>query len=129
MALILGQLGYTPLRIWQWALLFLGFTQLPAPVLLIAVGWFFAFAFRGRTSIQNAWIFNLFQLFLVGLTLIFVSVLYGAIYTNLLDSITMSVKGAGSSNYHLNWYVDRIQGTSPEITFYSTHPWIWKGIC
>jgi hypothetical protein len=124
--LVLGRLPASPLSELQWIVLGIGLTQVPAPVAVLIAGWFFAVAFipswRPRTPIR----YNLSQISLVVLTIIFVVCLFGAVYDGLLSTPDMQVHGAGSSNRNLSWYVDRSEGTLPDPWTWTTPLWVWR---
>ncbi|MSP92993.1 MAG: hypothetical protein EXR79_14535 [Myxococcales bacterium] len=129
-ALLLGRLRGLPLRTHHWLLLALGMSQVPAVAAAVVVGWFAALAARARWGtreppIHPFW-FDVGQLALVGLTLGFAGVLWGAIHENLLVDVDMQVRGNGSTATALNWYVDRTTGPLPEPTVVSLPLWVWR---
>ena len=130
LALILGYKKWSPLASWEWCLLFIGFTQLPAALLIVVIGWFGILTFRQRFGgrIKGKLLFDFMQLSIAGASLIFFMSLYGAIYSNLLSQIDMQVEGANSSSFMLQWYVDRFSDISPEVGFYSMSHLVWKGV-
>jgi len=85
-ALLLGRARLSPLKGWQWALLFLGLTQLPPEAALVVVGWFLAFAWRAVRSVKS----NAILLACDGAT---VGVGMGQV--NRMDSARLSVSRAG----------------------------------
>ena len=131
LAFLLGRIEPLGVRTWQWLLLGLGFVQLPTIVLLIVVGWFAAMAARQqvwRSRLEPKWVvpFNLGQLALVGYTVVALVCLYAAIHTNLLLDLDMQVRGSGSSNSELVWYVDRVQGALPSPAMISLPVLVWR---
>ncbi len=128
LAPLLGRLPRSPLRTWQWALLALGLTQVPLPVAGVVFGWFFVMAFQDRERPERPLWFNLRQFLLLGLTLVFLGCLFGAVYDSLLETPNMEVAGSGSSERLLHWYVDRTPGTLPEAWVLTTSLWVWRGV-
>ena len=126
-ALLLARIRRSPLPWWDWALLGLGLSQLPPPVGLIVVGWFFAVAWRGRTPDLSAPLFDLRQLALVFYTLVAAGCLYAAVHVGLLMDPDMEVftPGHGGSR-HLDWYTDRIGPVMPDVAVVSLPMWIWR---
>jgi hypothetical protein len=128
LAPVLGRLPRSPLRTWQWALLGLGLTQVPLPVAGIVFGWFFVMAFQEVQRPESPAWFNLRQLLLLMLTLVFLGCLFGAVYASLLNTPDMEVAGSGSSDRLLRWYVDRAAGALPEVWVLSVSLWVWRGV-
>lgn len=128
LAPVLGRLPRSPLRVWQWALLGVGLTQVPLPVAGIVFGWFFVMAFQDISRPEGAFWFNLRQLALLVFTLVFLGCLFGAVYDSLLNTPDMEVAGSGSSERRLHWYVDRTAGVFPEVWVLNVSLWIWRGV-
>jgi hypothetical protein len=128
LAPVLGRLPRSPLRTWQWALLGLGLTQVPLPVAGIVFGWFFVMAFQDVQRPEGPFWFNLRQLLLLLLTLVFLACLFGAVYASLLNTPDMEVAGSGSSNRLLHWYVDRAAGALPQAWVLSVSLWVWRAV-
>jgi hypothetical protein len=128
LAPVLGRLPRSPLKTWQWALLALGLTQVPLPVAGIVFGWFFVVAFSDYERPERALWFNLRQLLLLLLTLVFLGCLFGAVYDSLLETPNMEVAGSNSSERLLHWYVDRAPGTLPRAWVLSVSLWVWRGV-
>jgi hypothetical protein len=125
-AFLLSRVKNSPLKIWEWLLLAIGMAQLPVPLVLFPVAWFFILAWRKRAPLTTWWHFDLLQIGIVLLTLIAVGVSYGAIHTNLLFDVDMQVRGAGSSNGVLNWYVDQIDDVLPAAGILSLPLLVWR---
>lgn len=116
----------TPLPFKTWVLLLLGFTQAPLSILGVLV-WFIAFELRGRYYERfNPYLLNLYQIALGFGTIVFFFVLYWSIQTNLLGNVDMQISGAGSTEYKLNWYLDRTEGSFPIAKLYTLPNWFWK---
>lgn len=128
LAPVLARVPRSPLRTWQWALLALGLTQVPLLVAGIVFGWFFVMAFQDHERPARPFWFNVRQLLLLGLTLVFLGCLFGAVYDSLLNTPEMEVAGAGSSERMLRWYVDRTPGTLPEVWVLTVSLWVWRGV-
>jgi hypothetical protein len=96
-----------PLRYWQWGLLSIGLVPISISSALVVIGWFFLTGFRCRLAADTEkWKFNLYQLVLVGFTLVTASTLVYAVSQGLLGSPDMQIYGNGSTEYQLNWYQD-----------------------
>jgi hypothetical protein len=125
-AMLLGRLKKLPVKTYEWLLLALGMAQLPVVVMLLPVGWFIALAWRERKPIEAWWKFDGYQIALVFMTFIAMGSLYAAIHANLLFDVDMQVKGAGSSNHLLGWYVDHVDGALPEPSIISLPLLVWR---
>jgi hypothetical protein len=128
LAPVLGRLPRSPLKTWQWALLGLGLTQVPLPLAGLVLGWFFAMAFQAARRPDSRFWFNLRQLCLLLLTLVFLGSLFIAVCNSLLNTPDMEVAGSGSSQQLLHWYVDRTAGELPEAWVLSVSLWLWRGV-
>jgi hypothetical protein len=126
LALALGRTAHSPLRTYQWLLLGLGLTQIPAPAALCVVMWFFAMSLRARMPEQSRWPHNLMQIALAWFTLGALGCLYGAVHTGLLLEPEMQVAGAGSYGSLLHWYIDQTDGALPSVTVVSVPLWVWR---
>jgi hypothetical protein len=114
-AFILGRTTLTPLKSWQWFLLAIGLSQVPAFSGLIVVGWLFALGARARLKPDaERWVFDLFQIGLVLLSLFALVNLFEAIQQGLLGLPDMQISGNGSSAYALNWFQDRSVSVLPQ---------------
>ena len=126
LAFALGRVARSPLRTWQWLLLGLGLTQIPAPAAMAVVGWFFALAYRERMADAPRWLHNLVQIALVFLSFSALGCLFEAVHSGLLLQPDMQVAGAGSSGSQLNWYVDQVESSLPSATIVSVPMWSWR---
>ncbi len=126
LAIVLGRIKLMPLKTWEWLLLAIGMAQLPVVALLPVVAWFAALVWRQRSPRPAWWQFNIVQLGLVGATFIALGTLYGAIHTNLLFDVDMQVRGAGSSEHVLQWYVDRVDSALPPAGIVSLPLIVWR---
>jgi hypothetical protein len=111
----LARVRLTPLRIRDWVLLGLGLFQLDTgwalvmPLSLLALGW------RAQRPPQGrAWLYDLGQLALVGLTMAALAVLAAAVREGLLRAPNMHIMGNDSHAGLLRWYQDRDGATLPE---------------
>ncbi len=125
-AFLLGRSARSHLSTGQWFLLGIGMTQIPPPAQAIVVGWFLVIHDRQSRSIGNAGLFNLYQLFLVGWTLIAAGCLYAAIHAGLLVSPDMMIEGNGSSETSLRWYQDRVASSLPTPRIGSLPMGAWR---
>lgn len=124
--LILGRLSLSPLKDWQWMLLVLGLTQIPVPVALIIVGWFFILAWRKKKPPHHFFWHNSLQIVIGMWTLGALVCLFAAVYSGLAVQPDMQVSGASSSDTELIWYVDRIDGSMPQPWVLSLPDLAWK---
>ncbi|MCB0347060.1 MAG: hypothetical protein KDD66_18210 [Bdellovibrionales bacterium] len=125
-ALLLGKADLAPLKTAEWILLGLGLATLPAAALVIPFFWLAALSYRRHRPLQRRWAFNLSQVALVGLTCAAFIVLYLALRSGLILKPNMLVRGNGSSNTYLHWYVDRINGALPRPMTISLPIWVWR---
>ena len=105
----LGRFAQLPMKTRHWVVLALGLTQLAWWAAALVIAWFFAFSMREKThgDASARWLFNIRQLGLVLLTVIFMSVLFHAVQGGLLGQPEMQVAGNNSSAGELHWYLDR----------------------
>jgi hypothetical protein len=126
LAPLLGRLPRSPLKTWQWALLALGLTQVPLAIAGLVFGWFFVVAYQDYERPERPLWFNARQLLLLGLTLVFLGCLFGAVYDSLLNTPNMEVAGSNSSERLLHWYMDRTPGTLPRAWVLTVSLWVWR---
>jgi hypothetical protein len=123
----LGRLALSPLKSWQWGLLLVGLSQIPAFGGLLVVGWLLALAWRagaGRELGDNS--FNALQIGLALLTLAALAALLEAVRQGLLGLPSMQVAGNGSGAYSLNWYQDRAGSEPPRPWILSAPLWMYR---
>ena len=124
---LLARLPFAPLKTWQWVLLGLGMTQVPA----IAPAWvaitLLALGLRRRAPPKSWWAHDLAQLGLLFLILGSLVSLYAAIHAGLLFQPDSQVQGNGSSQYGgLRWFSDRVDGDLPRPMVVSAPLWVWR---
>jgi hypothetical protein len=113
-AFILVRIPKNPLKVWQWALLGLGLSQVPVVVAFVVAAWFFLMAYRGAFEIRPRVSKKLAQIALCLYTLAFLGCLCGAVYDGLVSNPDMLVAGAsGTDVLELTWYEDRIANVLP----------------
>jgi len=123
----LSRLRRTPLRLRDWLLLGLGFSTFSWPALLLVVLWLFALDARARMAMpERAWVFNLLQLALAGLTGIALLALLSAVPQGLLGMPDMQVEGNGSDASALRWFADRSESGMPVASAVSVSIWWYK---
>jgi hypothetical protein len=111
----LARVRLTPLRIRDWVLLGLGLLQLDTgwalimPLCLLALGWR-----AQRSPSSRAWLYDLGQLALVGLTMVSLAVLAAAVKEGLLRAPNMHIMGNDSHAAWLRWYQDRAAEILPQ---------------
>lgn len=118
-----------PLGFSAWLLLGVGLSQVSALGLVLVVAWFFALYWRCQMP-QNtsAWRVNLFQLCLLGLTLVVASILFWAVQQGLLGQPNMQIAGNGSSANALHWYQDHTDQQLPSVSVWSLPLWVYRGL-
>jgi hypothetical protein len=128
-AFVLGRLAGSPLRTVEWVLLGIGLTQVPLAAALTVVAWFFLLVWRGRSpSIGRMGIvwFVILQLFLAAVTLAALIILLSAVWEGLLGNPEMFIEGAGSTQYSLQWFQARSDGSLPQFACYSISIWWYR---
>ncbi len=129
-AVVLGRFRQLPLKTVHWVLLVLGlcagWIQAMIPVAL----WFFALHQRSKLNPQSLTRtqFNLLQLFLAAFSIFVFFVLVAAIPNGLLGTPDMGVTGNGSSQYQLNWFVDRGENALTQAWVISIPLWIYRAL-
>jgi len=113
----LGQISVTPLRVWDWALLSFGLTQIPVVAAAVPVAWLLLLGWRGRSVGGKPLGFNFRQIVLALLSVAALIVLFVAIRQGLLGIPEMGVAGNGSSDRALRWFQDRTSSSLPA-------PWV-----
>lgn len=127
LAFALARTRRTRLRFRDWLLLGLGFSTFSWIALLIVVAWLFAFEWRARATLPQAyWRFNLLQAALVLLTIVAVLALVSAIPQGLLGQPDMHVTGNGSYDNVLHWFADRSADALPAAHAISLPLWVYK---
>jgi len=128
-ALGLSRLTLTPLKTWQWVLLGLGLTQIPAPMALIIVGWLLALGLRGQRTLPGGWLgFNSLQVGLSLLTLTAMICLFMAVKAGLAGAPEMQIDGNGSTAWTLHWTQDRVNEGLPRPWVFSLPVWSYRGL-
>ncbi|MDP2345878.1 MAG: hypothetical protein Q8O67_33370 [Deltaproteobacteria bacterium] len=123
-ALALSRVPVSTLKAHQWVLLSLGLTQVPVVVAALVAGWLLVLGWRAkplfteRGRVHDA-VFDLFQLTLVGWTVVAVVGFGYSIHEGLLGNPDMQIEGNGSSGTALRWYADRATSTVPLVTAWS----------
>jgi hypothetical protein len=125
-AFALGRIPASPLKTWQWALLGVGLTQIPAPAAIAIVGWFFILAWRRSHPLRHFVLHNGLQVVLALWTLGALGCLYAAVHMGLLVQPDMQVAGGGSTNTELSWYLDRVATGLPEPWVLSLPLWVFR---
>jgi hypothetical protein len=128
-ALGLSRLTLTPLKTWQWILLGLGLTQIPAPMALIIVGWLLALGLRDQRAMPGHWLgFNGLQAGIACLTLAAMICLFLAVKAGLAGAPEMQIAGNGSTAWTLHWTQDRINEGLPRPWVFSLPVWSYRGL-
>ena len=126
-AFALGHVSVTPMKTWQWLLLGLGLTQVPAVLAVIIVGWLIVLGLRERQIMpQNGLAFNTIQIGIVILTLIALWSLFTAVKAGLVGMPKMQISGNQSTVRVLNWTQDHVIETLPRPWVFSLSVWIYR---
>jgi hypothetical protein len=125
-AFALARTRRTPLKLWQWILLGLGFSMFSWIALLVVAAWLFALDWRTRTTLASVRAFNLAQLGLAALTVVALLCLLASVQQGLLGTPDMHVAGNGSNAYALRWFADRSADALPVAQAFSLPLWIYK---
>ena len=126
-ALVLGRVPLTPLKTWQWVLLALGLTQVPAPMALVIVGWLLVLGLRERRDMPSHWLpYNAIQIGLAAWTAAALVCLYFAVKAGLAGQPEMQIAGNGSTHMLLNWTQDHSAGILPRPWVFSLPAWVFS---
>jgi len=125
---ILSRLPSSPLKAHSWILLCVGLTQVPFPVALVVLAWFFLFIQRGEWGAKKLswWVFNLAQLLLLGATVVMIGCLIYVVRQGLLGSPEMWIAGNGSANTTLIWFQPLEKSTLPVPSAVSISLWFYR---
>jgi len=107
-------------------LLGLGLATLSPTVIAIPVVWFACLYLRMEHPRQGRWAFNASQVGLALLTLVTFMVLYSAVHHGLILHPNMNVQGNSSSNFMLQWYLNRAGTALPQPSVVSLPLWAWR---
>jgi hypothetical protein len=127
-AWVLGRMADSPLRTIEWMLLAIGLTQIPLPAALVVVAWLFFLRWRGSGSFLRlpAWVHNLLQVFLVGLTAVTLVIFIWIVAEGLLGSPEMFISGNGSYRTMLRWHQARCDRLLPQPGCLSVSIWWYR---
>jgi len=129
LAAALSRLPHSPLRLWQWLLLALGFSAVSVYALLLIAAWLFACAWRQQQTPERlGGYFNAAQVGLLLLTALALLALLAAVPLGLLGQPDMRIEGNGSSASQLRWFVDRHEGVLPTPTALSLPILVYRGL-
>ncbi len=124
MAWALGKSGVAHLKSYQWVLLSLGVVTQSLGVLVVLAAWFAALRWRG---LQTGWLgrrCKALQIGLVGLSLLALGLLLGAIPQGLLSAPDMQIHPANYGG--LSWYSDFTSGLLPQAWVISVPMWVYR---
>jgi hypothetical protein len=128
---ILAKIQLSPLKGYEWALLMLGFMQLPLFIGPAVVLWFFVIAWRGYapSAIKPAGLFNVMQIILAGASLIALLCMLAVVHQGMLGKPEMFVTGYGSTTDMLQWFQDRTaNGALPRPVVVSVSIWVYRAL-
>jgi len=126
-AQIVSRLKGSPLTAGQWTLLAIGLAQAQLAGLIV-VAWFFLLAWRGTASFQQqkAWLYDLIQIVLVGVTFLVFLLLLVVLKTGFLGHPDMSILGNGSTSILLQWYQAEADTSLPQPGCLSVSIWWYR---
>ncbi|MCU7930576.1 MAG: hypothetical protein KZQ90_07245 [Candidatus Thiodiazotropha sp. (ex Codakia rugifera)] len=130
-ALLLGRTtaSFLPLSTGSWFLLGIGLTQVSIISSLAVVAWFFLLHYRSKIDPSHkADRFNITQIGVVLLTIVFIGILFWSVQQGLLGLPSMQIEGNASSAYQMNWYQDRVADHFPQATVISAPLLVYRGL-
>ena len=129
-AVILGRVGLSPLRTWQWVVLGLGFSTFSWGALALVVIWLFVCGARERFGVAglNWWQFNAVQVVIAVTTVLALLSIISALPQGLLGTPDMHVAGHNSHAGELAWFADRSISEIPTAVAFTAPMWLYKGI-
>lgn len=109
---VLGRVPHSPLATHAWVLLLVGLTQVSVFAAAVVVGWLFLLSRRGRQDpAAGHWLlFDLTQLFIVGVTIAALITLVVVVNRGLLGRPEMFITGNGSFSNRLVWFTPQGPG-------------------
>jgi len=132
---LLGRVPYSPLKGYEWMILFLGLTQIPIIAGAIVVAWLFWVSFKSHPAFGKApnAVYNINQLLILGGAVPVVVILLWALHTGLLGAPKMRIVGEGSTARNLEWFQARGENQqlpipkilSVSIWFYRAFMLLW----
>lgn len=133
LSLVLRRVTSAPMGAVSWFFLLVGLTQTHLFFMMLVVMWFIAMTIRDKFSDFFAKNFKkLYQIGLIGLSLLFTIALFRAIYNGLLSTGSMRIIGDGSylgyDYISLKWYQDIIMGVLPSPVVISIPIYVYRGI-
>ena len=127
LSLALGRSKLTPLKTWQWFLLAIGLSQTSPTLILVVVAGLVGLSLRERLDVDLSRMrFNLMQLSLIGLALLSLMIIVGAVANGLLGRPDMQIAGNGSRSTVLKWFQDRSSQTLPQPEVISVPIWVYR---
>ena len=126
--LALGRFNGLPLRSWHWIILMVGLCTGWVQSIVVVVLWFLLLYQRQQPWVQRLTRlqFNLMQVFIVIFSGFTFALLLAAIPNGLIGTPDMGITGNGSSQYALNWFVDRGVGELQSAWFVSLPIWVYR---
>jgi hypothetical protein len=126
-AAILASLRLSPLKSVAWFLMLVGLTQVNLTSAMIVVLWFFLISWRGSVTWEGRpFLRNLFQIFLLGLTLAFFIIMIMLLNEGLLGSPRMFIIGNYSHAGMLQWTEPRCGNMLPQPGCISVSIWWYR---
>jgi hypothetical protein len=126
-AVSLERFNVTPLKAWQWFLLFVGISTVNNIGGIFVVLWFILLHYREQIRRPlAAGQFNSLQILTILLTIVAATTLVATISIGLLSTPTMQMAGNGSSTFELFWYQDHCSGRLPQGWIISFPLWVYR---
>lgn len=128
-AFFLARMAYSPLKFWQWLALGVAFGTFSWKAFTAIAVWLFFIGWKKSFRGFNAHYKNVFMQWLsIILSGIIISTIIAAVGHALLSHPDMGVRGAGSSYYQLQWFLDVGNQSIPDITLFSVPLWWYKSL-
>jgi len=128
-ALILGRIGLSPLKTYQWLLLGFGFSTFNWLVLGVVVVWLLVCGVRDRFGAEaDDRRYNVMQVAIAALTVISLLSIVVSLPSGLLGTPDMHVGGHNSYGDVLGWFADRSMSVLPTATAFTVPLWIYKAL-
>jgi len=127
----LGRVKHSPLKTYEWILLFIGLTQIPVIMAGLIAFWLFWVSFKQYDFIKKLpnIPYNLYQLATVFGVVPFLGILLFALYKGLLGTPEMRIMGEGSLAGYLEWFLPRgsdLKLPQPEV--FTISIWFFRAI-
>jgi len=126
----LGRIEHSPLKTYEWILLFIGLAQIPIFMSALVVFWLFWVSFKRLDIIDKLPnpVYNFYQIAIVVGVIPFVLILLFALYQGLLGTPEMRIMGESSRAGYLKWFQARGENFQlPQPSVYTISIWFFRG--